>query len=132
MAGRAAPHLRLPFEIAINTAQRQGDILAMSWKDYDGTHLFIRQSKGGKRVKVRVHRDLKAVLDAMPKDTIRILTNSRGRPWTKDGFKTSWGKECAEIVWPTFWRVIDDQGFATEDTEVAPIYRAMIAAQETG
>lgn len=93
----AAPHLRLPFEIAINTAQRQGDILAMSWKDYDGTHLFIRQSKGGKRVKVRVHRDLKAVLDAMPKDTIRILTNSRGRPWTKDGFKTSWGKECARL-----------------------------------
>lgn len=93
----ASAHLRLPFEIAINTAQRQGDILAMSWKDYDGTHLFIRQSKGGKRVKVRVHRDLKAMLDAMPKDTIRILTNSRGRPWTKDGFKTSWGKECARL-----------------------------------
>ncbi|MDX8501953.1 tyrosine-type recombinase/integrase [Mesorhizobium sp. VK4C] len=93
----AAAHLLLPFEIAINTAQRQGDILAMTWKDYDGTHLQIRQSKGGKRIKVRVHRDLKAVLDALPHDTMRICTNSRGRPWTKDGFKTSWGKECARL-----------------------------------
>ncbi|MGX9120288.1 tyrosine-type recombinase/integrase [Mesorhizobium sp. BHbsci] len=90
-------HLLLPFEIAINTAQRQGDILAMTWKDYDGTHLQIRQSKGGKRVRVRVHRDLRAALDALPHDTMRICTNSRGRPWTKDGFKTSWGKECARL-----------------------------------
>ncbi|MFT2214709.1 hypothetical protein ACLJYM_22915 [Rhizobium giardinii] len=25
------------------------------------------------------------------------MNNSRGRPWTKDGFKTSWGKECARL-----------------------------------
>lgn len=30
------------------------------------------------------------------------------------------------------WREVDKQGFATEDTEVAPIYRAMIAAAPTG
>ena len=40
---------------------------------------------------------LKNILDAQPRDTIRVLTNSRKRPWTKDGFKTSWGKECTRL-----------------------------------
>jgi integrase len=91
-------HLTLPFEIAIATGQRQGDILALSWKDYDGTYLRFAQSKTDVRLKVKVHSALKARLDAMPKDKLRICLNSRGRPWTKDGFKTSWGKECARLV----------------------------------
>lgn len=94
---RAPAHLLLPFEMAILTGQRQGDILALSWKDYDGLHLKLRQSKGGRRVKIRVHVRLKAMLDAMDKDVLRICLNSRRRPWTKDGFKTSWGKECARL-----------------------------------
>jgi integrase len=93
----APKHLLLPFEIAIHTGQRQGDILALSWKAYDGIYLQFQQSKGGKRLKVRVHSALKAMLDPMDKDTLRILLNSRKRPWTKDGFKTSWGKECARL-----------------------------------
>lgn len=87
--------LLLPFEIALLTCQRQGDILAMSWKDYDGTYMHIRQSKTGARVKVKVHSRLKALLDPMDKNTLRICLNSRKRPWTKDGFKTSWGKALA-------------------------------------
>jgi integrase len=94
---KAARHMVLPLEMALYTGQRQGDILALSWKDYDGIHLKLRQSKGGKRVKVRVHAKLKAILDAMPKDALRICLNSRKRPWTKDGFKTSWGKECTRL-----------------------------------
>ena len=93
----APMHLLLPFEIAIHTAQRQGDILAMTWGQYDGLHLTIRQSKGGTRIKVRAHYRLKAMLDTLPHDTMRVCNNSRGRPWTKDGFKTSWGKECARL-----------------------------------
>lgn len=94
----AQPHILLAFEMAIYTGQRQGDLLALPWKAYDGIHLTFQQSKTGKRVKIRVHAKLKALLDKLPRDTIRILTNSRGRPWTKDGFKTSWGKECKRLA----------------------------------
>lgn len=93
----AKPHVLLAFEMAILTGQRQGDLLSLTWKDYDGQHIMLRQSKTGKRVKVRVHASLKARLDKMPHDTLRILLNSRGRPWTRDGFKTTWGKECARL-----------------------------------
>lgn len=93
----APAHLLLAFEMALHTAQRQGDLLALSWKDYDGIYLQFRQSKTDKRLKVRVHSRLKALLDPLPKDKLRILLNSRGRPWTKDGFKTSWGKECSRL-----------------------------------
>lgn len=88
-------HLLLPFEIALATGQRQGDILAMTWKQWDGKYLLFRQSKTGKRLKVLANTKLKAMLDPLPKDTLRICLNSRKRPWTKDGFKTSWGKAMA-------------------------------------
>lgn len=93
----APTHLLLAFEMALHTGQRQGDLLSLSWRDYDGIYLQFRQSKTDKRLKVRVHSTLKAMLDPLDKDKLRILLNSRGRPWTKDGFKTSWGKECARL-----------------------------------
>jgi len=94
---KAKPHILLAFEVAIHTGQRQGDILAMAWKQYDGTHLTFEQGKGKKRVRVMVHSSLKPMLDALPTDRLRILNNSRGRPWSEDGFRTSWGKECDRL-----------------------------------
>lgn len=95
LRAKLEPHLLLPFEIAYSTGQRLGDILAMSWKQWDGTYLLFTQSKTGKTLKVKANSRLKAMLDALlpaNKDKLRICLNSRGRPWTKDGFKTSWGK----------------------------------------
>lgn len=94
---KAAKHLLIAFEMAIHTGQRQGDMLKLTWKQYDGSHLQLKQGKTGKPVRVKVHKRLKALLDELPRDTIRVLTNSRGRPWTNSGFKTSWGKECAKL-----------------------------------
>lgn len=93
----AREDMLLAFEMAIHTGQRQGDLLSLTWKQYDGTHLSIEQGKTRKRVRVKVHATLKAMLDKLPRDRIRILTNSRNRPWTSDGFQTSWGKQCAKL-----------------------------------
>lgn len=38
---------------------------------------------------------LKALLDATERRGPVILVNSYGRPWTSDGFRTSWSKTCA-------------------------------------
>ena len=36
-------------------------------------------------------------LDAEPKSSTIILTNTEGKPWTSDGFRASWGKACKAV-----------------------------------
>ena len=93
LAGAPA-HLHLPLLLALWTGQRQGDLLRLPWSAYDGKHIRLRQSKTGKPVVILVGAPLKAALDAAPRRSPIILTNSDGKPWTSDGFRASWGKAC--------------------------------------
>lgn len=86
--------------LALWTGQRQGDLLRLTWAAYDGNVIRLKQSKGKARVPVPVGGPIKDMLDAMlaarksakePK-AVTILTNSKGQPWTGDGFRTSWEK----------------------------------------
>jgi integrase len=97
-------HLHLPLLLALWTGQRQGDLLRLPWSAYDGTHIKLRQGKTGARVVIKVGAPLKAALDAAPKRSTIILTNSDNKPWTSDGFRASWGKACkaAGVVGVTF------------------------------
>jgi integrase len=90
--------------LALWTGQRQGDLLRLPWSAYDGKYIRLRQSKTGKPIVVRVGAPLKAMLDAAPKRSPIILTNSEGKPWTSDGFRASWRKACAAagVVGVTF------------------------------
>jgi integrase len=101
---RAPAHLHLALLLALWTGQRQGDLLRLPWSAYDGTHIRLRQSKGGVRVVIRVGAPLKAMLDAVPKRSTIILTTIDGKPWTPDGFRASWAKACkkAGVVGVTF------------------------------
>jgi integrase len=102
---KSAPaHLHLPLLLALWTGQRQGDLLRLPWSAYDGTHIRLRQSKGGIRVVIPVGTPLKAALDAAKKHGPLILTNSLRRPWTSHGFQASWhfAARKAGIVGVTF------------------------------
>ena len=102
----ASPHLHLPLLLALWTGQRQGDLLRLPWSAYDGTHIRLRQSKTGVPIQVKVGAPLKVALDeaAACKDSPLILVTSKGRPWTSEGFRSSWGYACkkAGIVNLTF------------------------------
>ena len=96
-AETAPKHVYHVFLIALWTGQRQGDILRLKWSNYTGSHINLRQSKTGKKVTVKVSRDLKMVLDmkrAALAGTVfndkTILVTSNGGPWTSDGFRASW------------------------------------------
>ncbi len=93
----AKPHILLPWEIAYQTGQRQGDILSLTWNQYDGEYLQFRQSKGGKQLKVKVRQSLKLILDSTPKRGMRICLTTRDTSWTKDGFQASWKKQLQEL-----------------------------------
>jgi integrase len=100
----AAPHLHLPLLLGLWTGQRQGDLLRLTWKAYDGQWIRLKQSKTGERVQIPVGAPLKAMLDTTPRRSPIILVNSEGRPWTSDGFRTSFFKarDAAGISGLTF------------------------------
>ncbi|WP_394891275.1 tyrosine-type recombinase/integrase [Mesorhizobium sp. AaZ16] len=100
----APAHLHRALTLALWTGQRQGDLLRLTWTQYDGKVIRLQQSKTGARVQVPVGAPLKAVLDVDRGKAGPILLNSDGIPWTADGFRSSWRKACAAagIVGVTF------------------------------
>jgi integrase len=88
--------LWLGLVLALETGQRQGDLLRLLWSAYDGETIRLRQGKTGQRVEIPVTPTLRAVLAATPRRCPQIMTNSRGRPWTPDGFRTVWRRACRE------------------------------------
>jgi integrase len=79
--------------LALYSGQRQGDDLAMLWSDVADGSISVVQQKTGKKLRIPMHRNLRELLLEIPKRTVTVLSNTRGQPWTPDGFKTSWGKE---------------------------------------
>lgn len=92
----APSKLRLALLLARWTGQRQGDLMRLTWTAYDGTHIKLRQGKGGRLVRIRVHSELKAALDRAKREAVTILTTTRRdpTPWTSDGFRASWAAAC--------------------------------------
>ncbi|HYN37705.1 MAG TPA: tyrosine-type recombinase/integrase, partial [Rhodospirillales bacterium] len=64
-AARAAgrPSLQLAVLLGACLGQRQGDILRMTWQQYDGQQVTLRQGKTGILIAVPVMSDLKTLLD---------------------------------------------------------------------
>ena len=97
LLSQAAPELALAMMLALWTGQRQGDLLRLPWSAYDGRHIRLRQSKTGRRLVVPVGEPLRTLLERTERRSPLILTTTRGKPWTADGFRTSWGKTCKRI-----------------------------------
>jgi integrase len=91
----APPHLRLAMMLAINTGQRQGDLLKLTWSAYDGQFIRVRQRKTGAYVPVPVSDELRNALDATARKSPIILVNTEGKPWSESGFQGAWGKSTA-------------------------------------
>jgi integrase len=104
----ASAEIQMAMLLALWTGQRQGDLLRLTWNNYDGRAIRLRQSKSGKRVTIPAGEPLRLALERErirrreadarrhqrnPKAQVAVtlLVNTRGRPWTEDGFRTSWG-----------------------------------------
>lgn len=79
--------------LALYTGQRLGDVLAMPRTDIKDGLIAVVQEKTGTKLWIPMHRDLKPLISGLDHESITILVNAEGLPWTKDGFKTSWGKQ---------------------------------------
>lgn len=90
----AAPEMRFALTLAIQTGQRQADLLAMPWSAYDGVRISLRQAKTARLVSIKCTAALKIMLDGMTKRGPLILTTSTGRAWKKRYFSEQWDETC--------------------------------------
>jgi integrase len=105
----ASEPLQRALMLALETGQRQGDLLTLPWSAYEEDDqgqfwMRLRQSKTGRRVNIPVTRRLRAMLENAKRTGTIILTNPRGLPWQSNSFRKAWGDATrkAKIVGLTF------------------------------
>jgi len=97
----APPEIMWAIMVGLYTGQRLGDCLKMQWSDYDGASIRVVQEKGfsqygaAREIWIPCHKDLRAVLDTIPKRSTRILTTEYGHPWTAGNFRDALDREKA-------------------------------------
>ena len=69
-----------------NLGQRQKSIRELPWSAYDGKTMNVWQSKGNKRVRIKVPKELKTYLDGLPRTGVLILTTVTGRAFQRSWF----------------------------------------------
>lgn len=95
---KAAPvELQQALILALHTGQRQGDLLRLTWSNYDGSYIALRQGKSGfkRKVEIPCTAALKAMLHGMDRASPMILATKTGRPWKARHFKRQWEAACA-------------------------------------
>lgn len=92
----ASREIGIAVRLAAETGLRMGDLINLPWGAVGDHGIVWRTSKRGRQVVVPLTPEAKAILSTMPKKALVVLTNSRGKPWTRDGFKTMFGKAKAE------------------------------------
>jgi integrase len=95
------PHLWHAAALALYTGQRLDDTLHMVWSAIKQGEISVVQSKTRKRLWIPLHRELQAILENIPKCSVQILTNSRGKTWSS-GFKAAWQAEMNKATFANF------------------------------
>jgi integrase len=86
-----SPEIARAVEFAAHTGLRLSDLLRLSWSHVgdDAITLSTGKSRGRREAIIPLYDDLRKLLKRIPKHSTTILTNSRRRPWTPDGFGSS-------------------------------------------
>lgn len=87
---------RLALALLLYTAQRRADVPPMGRQHVRPGKIRVVQSKGGAHLWIPVHPDLRAELDAAPKDQLTFLQTQYGKPFTAAGFGNWFGESARE------------------------------------
>lgn len=97
----ALPLLREPLRRAViltlYTGQRRSDVCRMTWADYSGEKIRVRQEKTDERLVIPCHPSLQAELEAWEHVSPTILTNNRDKPWRPSHISNALHQALAEI-----------------------------------
>jgi integrase len=124
-----SPEVGYAIDLAATTGLRRGDLLRASWSHVHGNEIVIPTSKSGRRIEARIplYSELRDLLARIPKRSTTILTNSKGRPWTGDGFGTMITKAKAKAGIAEELHFHDLRGTAATRFYVAGLDKRVIA-----
>jgi integrase len=78
---------RTAFALLLHTGQRLADVTEMVWSDIvNNAAIRVAQNKTGAKLTIPLHSELRAALNATPREHLSILTTNFGRPFTHKGF----------------------------------------------
>lgn len=85
-------------DLAGHTGLRLGDLVRVAWSHVNDDCILLTTGKSRHRREalIPLYDGLREVLARTPKRATTILTNSRRRPWTADGFGSSFQKAKAD------------------------------------
>lgn len=97
--GNLPEHLRRPVVLALYTGQRRGDLIRLTWADYDGAKIRLVQQKTGAKLAIPCHPALRDELSQWQRGIGKapILTNAKGKPWVPNNLTTQMGLALAAI-----------------------------------
>lgn len=97
--GGAPEWLKTPVLLALYTGQRREDVVRMSWQDYQGAFIRVRQSKTGEPLDIACHPRLKEHLEAI-KSAFGgpIARTAKGRPFTANSLSQAIRRQIGEIA----------------------------------
>jgi integrase len=86
-----SPEIAHAVDLDAHTGLRLSDLVRLSWSHVgeDAIVFATGKSRGRREAIIPLYDDLRKLLNRIPKDSTTILTNSRRRPWTADGFGSS-------------------------------------------
>jgi len=85
---------RLALALGLYTGQRRGDVLRMGRQHIRDGILSVKQQKTGVELRIPVHPDLRAIIDATPGDHLTFLTTRTGKPYAGDNFSEQFRAWC--------------------------------------
>ena len=95
---KARPDVWSVVALALYTGQRLGDTLKMRRDAVQHGLISVKQEKTSKRLLIPIHRELRPTIESIDHDAMTILASTKGTPWTRDGFQTTWNKRRPQII----------------------------------
>ena len=94
LLAHASQELAWVARLAVLTGLRREDLLKLSWGHVHENRIELKtgKSRGKRTVLIPMFSTLRELLKEIPKRATTVLTSSKKRPWTGDGFGSSWWK----------------------------------------
>jgi integrase len=90
-------HIRTPVLIALYTGQRREDVVSMTWQQFQGDIVRVRQSKTHALLDIACHSELRRHLESLPKRGVVICTTRAGKAFTVNGLSQNLRTAVAKV-----------------------------------